>query len=301
MEQASNRKMSDPNYVNSENRTRGIIIHSPTTINADGTITVKQSNLDSQDLRSALLYWDKLSFPRNQVIYIGGGPEAKELVNCGIMERPTIDVIPSGDSDLIMTSAEAIALQQYDQKEPGVWSVGSGANSLSYSGSKSGTGTGLELYNSLPIPGENVPLVEILDFKERRRSELLMFRSHMDSMISAITSADDSGEALIKALKDLDEACANLISVTKEWKLPVRLANFKASINFNFAKSATAAAAAWKATDTLALGKTEQAVAATVAGISSNFKLSADIEFQKIKRPTSPYKYLYQATQELKA
>lgn len=301
MGQARNRKLSDPNYGKYKSSKRGIIVNSPTTIRPNGSFTINSAQLDRQDLRSSLLYWDKLSWPKNRVIFISGGPETQELVNCGVMETPMIDAPLSGYGSFIMQSAEAIALQQYEQKEPGVWSIGLGVNSLSYSGANAGTGTGLELYNSLPIPGDNVPLVEILDFKERRRSELLMFRTHMDSMAAAITSADDSGEALIRALKELDEACANLILVTKEWRFPVKLANFKASVNFNFARSATAAAAAWKAAETLTLGKTEQAVAATIAGITSNFKISADLEFQQIKRPTSPYKYLYQATQELKS
>lgn len=299
MGQARLRKLSDPNYGKNPNTIRGLIVSNPTTINANGGITINSAQLDGQELRSSLLYWDRLAFPRNRAFLISGGHDVQELVDCGVMETPMIDVSRSGYAATILSAAQASALEYYEQRNPGTWSIGEGVNSIKLEGGQARTGTGLEIYNALPVPDDHVPLVEVLDFKERRRTELMMFRAHMDTLCKTITSSEDSGEALNKALKELDLACADLIAVTKEWQFPVKLCNLKASLNFNFAKSASAAAAAWKAAETMTLGKTEQLVAASIAGITSNFKISADFEFQQLKRSASPYKYLYQATREL--
>lgn len=299
MGQEKLRKASDPDYGKYSSSVRGLIVSNPTTINANGGITVNSGSLDAQELRSSLLYWDRLAFPRNRAVLVSGGYDVQELVQCGVMETPMIDVPRSGHVATIVTAAQASALEYYEQRSPGTWSIGEGVNSIKSDAGHGRGGTGLEIYNALPVPADHVPLVEILDFKERRRTELMMFRAHMDAMCKTITSADDSGEALSQALKELDLACADLIAVTREWQFPVRLCNLKASVNFNFAKSASAAAAAWKAAETLTLGKTEQLVAASIAGVTSNFKVSADFEFQRLKRPASPYKYLYQATREL--
>ncbi|PBJ94527.1 hypothetical protein CMV24_16535 [Pseudomonas plecoglossicida] len=118
-------------------------------------------------------------------------------------------------------------------------------------------------------------------------------------MAKEISGADDSVESLDRALKELDAACSDLIKVTREWQFPVKLANLKATMNFNLATSASAAVTAWKNAESFNLGNTEKAIAAVAAGVASNFKIDADISFQKIKRPASPFKYLYQATREL--
>lgn len=299
MGQARLKKQSDPNYGKYSNKTRGIILSNPSTVGDNNFFSIKSSDLDHQDLRSSLLYWDRLSWPKNRMILIGNSFEVQELVNCGVMETPILPFRGSGPVADVMTAIEASALDYYEQSDPGTWSLAQGVNSLRHVGSAVKTGTGLEIYNALPVPSPDVPLVEILDFKERRHSELMMFRAHMDAMTKEITGSKDSSEALEKALRDLDEACANLIAVTKEWQFPVKLSNVRASVSFDFANSASAAAKAWKAAETMSLDQTSQLVAATVAGITSNFKISGDFNFQQIKRPSSPYKYLYQVTHEL--
>lgn len=299
MGQARHRKLNDPDYGKYSNRLRGLIVSNPIQVGADGSLSIISTAPDGQELRSSLLYWDRLAWPQNSFFELDNGPDVPELVKCGVMETPTINGEPKGTAAFIFTSAQDSAIDYYEKRSPGIWSLGAGQNSIVREGDIAGTGTALEIYNSLPVPGPDVPVVEILDFKERRRSELMIFRAHMDAMAKAITSSDDSGEALVKALKDLDLACADLISVTREWNFPVKLCNFKASVNFDFAKSASSAAKAWKAAEVLTLGKTGQLVAAAVAGVASNFKISADVELRSIKRPASPYKYLYHATKEL--
>jgi hypothetical protein len=264
------------------------------------SFNLASAHLDQQELRSSLLYWDKLAWPKNNFIYTPNTNEIEELVRIGVMQTPTLPLSGGGPVEDIMTAAHEYALTYFETQSPGMWSAGEGVNSfINNNKTPPKSGTGLTLYNALPIPNPDVPLVEILDFKDRRKAELLIFRAHLDAMAKEISGADDSVESLDRALKELDAACSDLIKVTREWQFPVKLANLKATMNFNLATSASAAVTAWKNAESFNLGNTEKAIAAVAAGVASNFKIDADISFQKIKRPASPFKYLYQATREL--
>ncbi|MFK8328488.1 DUF6236 family protein [Pseudomonas sp. BJa5] len=301
MGQAKQRKASDPNYGKYSSKPRGLIVFSPSSVTGN-SFNLASTNLDQQELRSSLLYWDKLAWPKNNFIYTPNTAEIDELVRIGVMQTPTLPLSGGGAVEDVMTAAHEYALTYFENQAPGIWSAGEGINSFVNNNTappKSHSGTGLSLYNALPVPSADVPLVEILDFKDRRRAELLIFRAHLDAMAKEISSAGDSVDSLGIALKDLDAACSDLIKVTREWQFPVKLANVKASMNFNLATSASAAVTAWKNADSFNLDNTEKAIAAVAAGVASNFKINADVSFQKIKRPASPFKYLYQVTREL--
>jgi len=301
MGQAKQRKANDPNYGKYSSKPRGLVLFSPSSVTGS-SYNLASAHLDKQGLRSSLLYWDKLAWAKSSFIHTPNSPEIEDLVKIGVMQTPEFQLRGSGAVEDLMIAAHEHALTFFENQAPGMWSAGEGVNSFKNNNTAQlelQSGTGLTLYNALPVPSADVPLVEILDFKDRRKAELLIFRAHLDAMAKLISSADDSVEALEKALKELDTACSDLIKVTREWQFPVNLANIKASMNFNLATSASAAVTAWKNADYFNLGSTEKAIAAVAAGVTSNFKITADVSFQKIKRPTSPFKYLYEATREL--
>lgn len=302
MGQAKIRKLIDPNYGKPQRIERGLIVTSPSSVLPDGSLYLAKSDLDSQELRSSLLYWDKLAWPKNDLMVVEHehDDDIMELIRCNVLETPTVPSLRSGMAGRIMAGTQHNALLMLEGRNPGVWSIGEGVNSIVVEGDAEQGGTGMQLYNCLPVPGPDVPLVEILDFKDRHKSELLAFRLHLDETTKAIASSDDSSEALKRAIKDLDDSCADLIAITKEWQFPVTLANWKSSLNLDFAKSISVADKVWRQTEALQLGKTEQAIAALLAGVSSHIKITADFNFNKIKRPSSPYKYLLEATRQLK-
>ncbi len=47
------------------------------------------------------------------------------------------------------------------------------------------------LINSLPVPVDTTPIYEILDFKERRKDELLKLRTHLDNIYTDIINAEE--------------------------------------------------------------------------------------------------------------
>jgi hypothetical protein len=299
MGEAKRRKEQDPDYGKPRPKMRGLIISSPAIADIGSNIFQGGGPLDKTDLRASLFYWDRLMWPTNNIIHTEGDDDAKFLESEGIMSRPRIVVY--GQFASASVNAQTQALIQAEADAPGIWSIGEGANSISISdrGMVPRQGTCIELINAIPLPADTVPLAEILDFKTRRRPELLAFRSYLEEMTQEINVATDSVDALSRKLKELDLACADLFKTTKEWQFPLYLADLKVSTNTDFAKSIEVGTKAWGQLDKIGMNATGKVVGAALAGISSLCTVKPDFKFQKIKRPTSPYKYLYLAQREL--
>jgi hypothetical protein len=85
MGEAKRRKESDPMYGRP---TRGLILTCPIEMIEQHGVIIKSTELDPQDLRHALLFWDELVWPANNQIYIGSGPDAEYLEEAKILTRP---------------------------------------------------------------------------------------------------------------------------------------------------------------------------------------------------------------------
>lgn len=298
MGQAKYRKERDPLYGTYSNTVRGLIITTPMSVSGD-TFSVSTPELDPQELRNSLLYWDRLLLPTTNIIGGGSTEEISFLKTSGILETPTYRI--NGPVASEMKILPWRALEACEIHNPGMWSVGGGSNSIQVanSGHTGTSGCQIQLYNALPTPEKNVPLAEILDFRRLRRAELLAFRSHMDSMVKEIEGSSDSDESLKQRLKELDKACADLATVCREWQTPFKLTNLKATFNLSLEKAFTSAAKTWIALEKTELDYTAKALGASLAAVSSQFKLEREISFRSIRRKGSPYKFLYEAQQNL--
>ncbi|WP_330208437.1 DUF6236 family protein [Pseudomonas sp. Z13] len=293
------RKQNDANYGKPRKDTlRGLIISRPFQINGN-TVTSPSTALNTQELRTSLLYWDRLCLPSNNIIATRPEPDVQYLIDAGVLYAP--EVILNGDMSQTLSQLPVALLMQYEKTHRGMWSLGGGENSIHIERGSStpSAGTALYLYNAMPSPGPDVPLAEILEFRQRRRDELLSFRWHIDILTKEIESAKDSEDELKRVLSDLDIACSQLAQVCKEWQSPVHLTNLKASLNFNLPKVAGAAASTWLAGERLALPFTAKIVSSGTAALASMLDLKADVNFQKIKRDTSPFRYIYEVQKNL--
>lgn len=299
MGEAKRRKQSDPNYGRVPNSfpNRGIVICPPLEIS--GTrLHIKSTNLDPQELRFALLFWDCLVWPSSRAIYIESGHDETYLQTAGILRRP--DYTFNGDIAQSLAKSQIQAYMDLDRAEPGAWAFSQGENSLLLADGfiEEGTGTLIELHRAIPIPKHDVPLEEILEFKRRRQDELKLLRHHLETFSKEIERAGDSVNALQARINEVDQACANLLLVGKEWQFPIYLSNLKASFNFKPLASVPAVAAAWMAGQTY--GLPVAAAAAGIAGVVSTFELKADYGMRAAKRPVSPYRYAYRIDRELR-
>lgn len=299
MGEAKRRKATDPNYGKPVEKSskRGLIVSPP--IEIDGSrLFAKSANLDSQELRFALLFWDELVWPSSRAIYFGSGPDEQFLENAKILTRP--DYTYNGDGAQGILKGQIQAFKDRDLAEPGTWALSQGENSLLYQGGlvQEEQGALLELHRAIPVPTADVPLAEILEFKHRRGDELILLRQHLDSFVSEIQGSEEKTVALEKRIAEIDAACADLLKVGKEWQFPVYLSNIKASFSLSPSKFLPAVAGGWKIAEPY--GLEAAAAVATAAGMASTLEIKADYGIRSVRRPASPYRYAFHVHQELR-
>ncbi len=299
MGEAKRRKQIEPNFgrVPKDAGYRGLVVSPP--IEIEGThLVVKSPNLDPEELRFALLFWDRLVWPSSRDIHFASGPDETFLESAGILTRPEYTIW--GDAAQIIARGQIQAYQNLENSEPGVWALAQGENSFIWKDGlvDEGKGALIELHHAIPIPTNDVPLAEILEFKQVRRDELLLLRHQLESFVAEIEGSEDKPQALQKRVAEIDQACANLILVGKEWQFPVYLSNIKASISLSPLKFLPAVGLGWKLGEPF--GLPAAAAAAGLAGVVSIIDIKSDFGLRSAKRPMSPYRYAYQIHQELR-
>jgi Family of unknown function (DUF6236) len=129
---------------------RGLVISTP--VKVQGSRFSGGGDLDPQELRFSLLFWDKLDFPNNNIVSLQS-PTADFLRDVGILQRTRITVGGAGDVAQGFLAAHLEAFRILDRKEPGVWSLGAGKNSVSFPERELETGRGIlvRLYEAIPV------------------------------------------------------------------------------------------------------------------------------------------------------
>jgi len=299
MGEAKRRKQTESNFghVPKSSNYRGLVVCPPLEI--EGTrLFAKSSNLDPQELRFALLFWDRLVWPSSRAVHFASGADELFLETAGILTRPDYTIY--GDVAQGIAKGQVQAYQDLERSQPGVWALAQGENSLLVKDALADEGKGalVELHRAIPIPTNDVPLAEILEFRHRRRDELLLLRYQLESFVSDIEESPDRSQALVRHVFEIDHACANLLTVGREWRFPVILSNIKASFSLTPQKFLPAAALGWKIAEPY--GLTAATAAAAVAGAASTLEIKADYGLRSAKLPASPYRYAYKIHQELR-
>lgn len=172
MGEAKIRKASDPSYgkVPKDRPSHGLIISNPMQIDTDNHSISGIGGLDPSELRFSLLYWDKLVYPSNNLISFGGGNDEEFLVSAGVLTK-RLYTYSHGEAASILFDTYMRAFYDLENIEPGVWSLSQGEKSLFIKNSAptliDDSGISLELIRAIPVPAADVPLNEILEFKER--------------------------------------------------------------------------------------------------------------------------------------
>lgn len=298
MGEARRRRLSDPTFGQSAKTDfRGLVVSPPVTISG-AKMFAKSSSLDRQELRFALLFWDRLAWPASRGIHFGSNADEQFLESAGVLVRPQFFI--EGDQAQALVLGQLKVFEDLERERPGAWALSQGENSLLVLDAQLETGNGasVELHRAIPIPTGDVPLAEILEFKRRRRGELLQLREKLDLLSAEIAAEGGSADALTRKVGEVDAACANLIALGREWQFPVFLSSLKATINLNIVKVSASAYGAWKAAEPYGLGAATVA-AGTVGGVSLlDFK--SDIGFRSPRKPRSPYRYAYSIDRELR-
>lgn len=304
MGQAKWRKENDPNFgrIPKVPLRRGLIVCPP--IEIQGTkLHLKSNQLDPEELRFAVLFWDRLVWPSSKALFIESGPDAKFLEAAGVLSRPNYTF--SGDMAQGFAQSQIQAYLDNDKKEPGAWALAQGENSLLLSDGlvEDGKGVVLSLHRAIPIPKHEVPLQEILEFKQRRNNELMLLRRQLDSFAIDIENSSDQPDALNARVLEIDKACSDLATVSKEWQFPVTFCDVSTSFNFEWQKFYKGAkdGAAYGAGIGLTIGlpTTGAIVGGALGGANTTFNLKSGFGFRSPRRPMSPYRYVARIHQDL--
>ncbi|WP_206539881.1 DUF6236 family protein [Rheinheimera mesophila] len=162
---------------------RGIII-TPNYKVLDGGGLRLAGGVEAVNLRKYLLFWDKIDYPVNNMIHIGGGPDIEFLIQEGIATSTEVRFqrMEAHENGLLFLASQMVAFEQNNQSKDKEWSIAQPTERLivPQEYSKRQGCLEFELYNAVQIPTADVPLPEVVEFKIRRNAELLALRDSMD-------------------------------------------------------------------------------------------------------------------------
>lgn len=306
------RRKNDPNFgkpaANSAKievgvTERGIVVSNPVVLEGE-SIFLKSSNLDPEELRFSLLYWDKLVWPQNGIYQGGGNGDSSFLESAGILSRPNPKP-KSGNATELAFHSHTSVFEELNMIQPGQWALSWSDQSMSahpaFEKFTEQRSTLLELHRAIPIPDVDIPLAEILEFKVRRRDEFLLLRTHFEKLASDIDASDEPNDLLNTRIKEVDDACANLVQLGREWRWPMRLGSLNASVSFEPMKAISAGVTALTIAGKTGLNLPSTAAMVGAAGLLSTISWKpSDFGFQSIRQPKNPYRYAYSIDAELR-
>lgn len=278
---------------------RGLVISCPIVITPGGGMHMKHSMLDPQELRFSLLFWDALEYPLNNIIHIRGGGDEQFLQEAGVLQRTEIRVAGRGSGGDLYRLAHVAAYKRLDALEPGVWSLATGERSISFldSDMEIGRGALVRLHRAIPIPDQDVALHDILEFRRKRRDELVALRTHLEDIYQRVVMAGDGDLSLNSELTRLDQALAAHLKASREWGVKLRWVSFEASLNLIGVLTGTGLGLAHGLNLTEALVMGLGAAAASKAGPAITLQMGNALRGSSAIG--TPYRYVSQFHDEL--
>jgi hypothetical protein len=88
----------------------------------------------------------------------------------------------------------------------------------------------IDLYGMLPVPAPEVEYGDILDFRSRRRPELLQLRSYLDELYVDVIDSKDVPRAKTVAINKIEKALSDLQAVLHQGLIRTIYENVKVSV-----------------------------------------------------------------------
>jgi hypothetical protein len=203
---------------------RGLVLAPNIWQGSDGNL-LHRPTLNDDELRAHLTLWDRLDWP-----VVGNfpvtepTPDAQLLRDADVLYVSQVNFMGNGakKSDLIRLGE--LVFDVREGQEAGRWSLASSmernlsnATALPSAGIKAeGRALLVRLNAAIPVPTAEVPIHEILEFKDRRKAELLALRAHMDTIYEAILNSPDRPLAQQRELAKFEKAVADHLKVSRE-------------------------------------------------------------------------------------
>jgi hypothetical protein len=268
---------------------RGIIASPGLVFLAQNSFRIDRA-LTPEEIRYYLLYWDKVVIPTSNGIHLAI-PDEDVLIETGAIRRPNVQFTGAFSGSQLgdrFVEAQAIVARDLMIEDASTdWVIHQVGPSLALPKEFSADLRSLRvaISNILPVPNGDIPVIEILDFKERRRDLLDTLHNYLDEVYTDILTRPEPGLANRAALKRLDIAVKDINSVSNErWK-STRKFDLTAELNLDGSKLMTSVAAG-AAFDFYSPSGLSFPIGSVVGGLISMIKLSAKYtaSFEPAKR-----------------
>lgn len=178
---------------------------------------MKTVGVSSEDLRFYLIYFNLIDRSQSNTFNIGLSPGEGFLEPSGVLTSANLVLAGSYDIPTAILEAHQKTFQMKQEIKNEFWSLGrSGASFVTPPSSEKDVELlEMSLFDALPSPNPDVPLAEILEFKERRRPELPSLRAHPVGIYESVSKAGDIPRAESAALTRFNFSIVDLQSVVK--------------------------------------------------------------------------------------
>lgn len=169
-------------------------------------------------VKQNLPYWDMFDLPDNPIIGIGLTPGLEFLQGEGIVRKSNARPQFSGGMAELWVRSQLEAFRLNEEKEPGAWTLAQHGDFFWLPESEQIKTRVIEatLYRALPVPSDDVPFEEILEFKRRRHAELIALRSELDALYLSLITEQDIPRAASSSLTRLTDALNSMDNIASE-------------------------------------------------------------------------------------
>lgn len=237
---------------------------------------------DPNLVRFWCLFWDKLAYPQSSFVMNALGSEISYLESQAIFQRHRVQS-PNGDGAQMMIYTRAKTFEELEEASPGCWAVASGIGAWEGPEPEKGRALRFELVNALPVPDKEVPIDDILEFRQRRRDECDALMAHIDECYLSVTVSPDKPLAQHIAFEKVARGAREQLEVTSEAGFAHRLCSLAADFNL--------VAAGIAATGSFALGASMSTIVGNSVLAGASVTVSNIIGAANPKKNPSPFKY----------
>lgn len=219
---------------------RGIVIADTVFLKQNDTSRLVYSSpiIKPLDLRRYLLYWDEIEWVTINQRNIMQSPELNLLIDEGIFKGSflpvyTIQGAPENNVWYKIAHAQESVFRENNQRPNELWSLGKVLTNQVIREEEITRQTGLEisLVNALPIVPSEVPIEDILKFKQRRKDELLRFRVALGTLYEEIINTSDIHHSNLQSTDEIALALNDLHKVMGESFLKKIVSSLKVELN----------------------------------------------------------------------
>ncbi|NMX98050.1 hypothetical protein HBO43_15730 [Pseudomonas veronii] len=213
-----------------ENNMRGIVIAPSLDLDAHKNISYL-GTIHPDTFKKYLLYFDKIDIPKTTRIGFESTPDDKFLESAGILEHTLHDEGSTFQPKHTKLNLIENALKIRHSVQPGQWSLANHKLSPSENQLTKNPGIEIKIYECLPIPSPESSFDDILNYKDKRKDELLEFRNHLDDIYQLILSQPDTERGLVTAIANLKKSITNVNASATKGLLRRVASSFNISLN----------------------------------------------------------------------